>query len=341
MDDTYKHSIRMFGGFHNASFGIVRDAPALQAFFSSNIFSHLETRIGSVKIWEGFISEMELQYMGVRRRISVQNVRNAVNCIYTDTADDVRKTTSWYTNDSSIEQYGRMEETVYLDNVELTAADAYAQTVLAEMAWPYPEVVSIGHPTDDLQLHVTATGYAFTGNNQYITVSPGSNNISTYIVNTINADCEFLNVGSITTNTVQVDKPINEIRAWDWMMQLSEIGDGTDPYLLNVQEGQHVNYNVMNPTPVMGWRLGRITGIANTGAIINKWMVQPGVIRDFNWPSQPLPAAMFLTDARDSIITEIEVSEAQEMPAFKTDLYEESDFIAEMNRNLPAPDEND
>ena len=234
-----------------------------------------------------------------------------------------------------------MEEQVYLDNVELTAADAYAQTVLAEMAWPYPEVVSIGSPPDELHLRITATGYAFTGNNKYITVSPGSQNINTYITNTINADCEFLIPGTVQVNTNQVDKPINEIRAWDWMMQLSEIGDGTDPFLLDVQEGQHTNYEKMLNTPTMAWRDDQIVGIAGTGVGIKKWMVRPGVLRDFNWPSQPLPDAMFLQDARDSLIAEIEVSEAQEQPAFKTDMFEESDFIAELNRNLPEEEEED
>lgn len=339
MADDYKHSTRLHGGYWTASFGIIKNAPALQAFFTANLFGHVETKVGSYKVWEGFISEMELTYQGITRRMSIQNIRNAVNCTYTDTADDERKTTAWYTNDSSIEKFGRMEETVYLDNVELSAADAYAQTVLAEQAWPYPEVVSIGKEVGEVTLHIQCSGYVFTANNKYISVGAGANDIAVFVVNTINADCEFIEVGSIQANAVQIDKPVNDVRGWDFIMQMVEIGDGTNPFRAWVGDTQHMSYEEMDNTPNIGWRNGKIIGRAGSQAPASKWMITPGVIRDYNWPQQTLPAEMFLDDARDSLISEVEVSEKNELPSLKTDTYEESDFIAELNRNMPKEED--
>lgn len=325
---AYKHTHRLQGGFWTATWEIEAPPHVTRQLFRTCLSLHVRTYAVGSPVWEGYINEMTIVDNGVTRRASTEYIRNAIRCRYTDTSDGEQKLTAWYTNGSSIQRYGRIEETVHLDNVESSAAEAYAQTVLAQNAWPWPELVSLAPNTNTTTLTMNAAGYAFTANYRYVSVAAGAQNLSSMISAVITADCEFLSLGGITTNTIQVDVPSHEIRAWDFLTQLTEIGDGTDPYRIHVGQNRYCTYEPMNPTPNIIWRNNNLHQNANTPTLSGKWMIRPGVLRDYNWPSQPLPAHMFLEDGRDSIVNEVQVAEDRPMPTFKTEIYDESDYMA-------------
>ena len=212
--DNYRHTVRKHGGYWVASWNLIMPSHLASAFFRQNLNAHVETYHGGSKVWEGFINEMNFTQFGVTRRAATESIRNAVRCLYTDTSDNQRKTTAWYTNTPSIQKYGRIEETVFLDNVETAAADAYAQSVIANTAWPFPELVNITSENTDLTtLSVNATGYVFTANYRYVSRAPEVVTVSNMVNNIVTIDCEFLTMGSLGSNAVPVNVPSHDISA--------------------------------------------------------------------------------------------------------------------------------
>lgn len=331
----YRSSKRLYGGYWKASW-IFRDLPSIYVrnFFNSRLAYHVKQKSGAILGWEGLIWEMEHTDYGVTRRMSLADVRNAVKCTYTDTADDVRKSTSWYKNDRSIDLYGEIQEIVFLDNVTASTAQAYAQTILAEQSFPYPNIVSVRNVEQerDSFLKVSAVGYSFTMNYKYLSIGAGVDQISDFVSNVIATDCPQVSEARIDTNNVTADIPQNEVRAWDWLMTLSEIGDGTTPFHIFVGPNRKVTYQAVNNQPTMHWFGQKITTSIGAKSNASKWALQPGVIRDHTWIRKPLPAEMFLDDVRDSLVTEIEVGEQYPIPLLKTEHWLESEFLSALER---------
>jgi hypothetical protein len=326
---------RLYGGWWSASWDAANmTAQQMTDFFNQRVGYHIQIVSGHGKAWQGFIWEIEITYRGVVRRISMADVANSVKCIYVDQSDDTRKATSFYQDTDSIDRYSEIQEIVYLDHVTTATAEAYAQTVLAENAWPKAEVVSVLGADAVNAMTVEAVGYVYTMNYQYITITEGSDTITNHISDVLSTNCPDVIEGTIDTNATTVDIPDTEVRAWDWLLQLAEIGDGTDPYFIEVTDGRRVNYKALSSSPTIYWRDGTVRRTMGTPTAVNKWQLEPGIMRDLEWPERTTSPSAFLDDGRDSIVTEIEAAERADMPILKTERFDESDFMAGLAKEL-------
>lgn len=332
----YRKRTRLNGGDWTASFMVGGNESYLKRFFLTKIGHHLEQTIGNTNVWEGFIYEMDLTLHGITRRISMADVRNAVKAKYTDSGGN-NQSTGWYTDNNSIRTFGRIEEIIYIDGVNAATAQAEAQTHLQKHAFPTPEVVSV-RDNQDLELEVTAAGYVFTMNNKYVTAGNGTDqNLSVFLKDIIDTDCEFVTAGRIEANTTQVRTTFDtDMRAWDAMVALTEIGDATQPFVVQVFNGRRAIYKALSPNPTLYWRGRTLHTRAGTNRTVNPWMARPGILRDLTWERQPLSSSAFLLDSADSIISEIEIAEGYDVPLLKTDVYDDSDFMTALAREIRA-----
>ena len=334
----YRQAIRLYGGYWTATWNIEgMNAVGMRNFFKQKIGCHTAAFSGGTKIWEGLIWSMDLSNNGVIRRISLDKMRNAIKCIYTDVDDDdARAETSWYKNDNSIARYGEMQEIVYLDKTTAGAAEAYAQTVLAEGSTPLPLIVAVKEPKIDeiATLRVSAVGYAYTLNYKYLSLADTKVSISTAITNVLSTDSQFVTSGVVQSNTVEVQPPDTETKAWDWLVELAEIGDGTTPYTIQVLNDRKLFYKALSPAPTIVWNGKRLTTSSGRSLSQGKWSARPGILRDLTWDNIALPPEMFLSNQRDTFVSEIESSVEYNIPLLKSDDQPDSDMIVALTRAL-------
>jgi hypothetical protein len=332
----YRQAIRLYGGNWTATWSMEMGAAAMKSFFKQKIGYHTQVYSGGTQVWEGLIWSMDLTYNGVIRRISLDKVRNSIMCIYTDVTDDERKETSWYKDDHSIARYGEIQEIVYLDKTTTEAAEAYAQTVLIEGSTPLPLIVAVKEPKPDeiATLKVSAVGYAFTLNYKYLSLAQTTISISTAIINALATDSEFVAVGYIEENTVEVQPPDTKTKVWDWLVELAEIGDGSSPYWIQVVSTRKLFYKKMLPTPTIIWNGTRLTTASGRSLTQGKWSARPGILRDLTWENVPLASERFLLNQRDSFVSEVESSVEYNIPLLKSDDQPDSDMIVALTRAL-------
>jgi hypothetical protein len=333
---NYRQSSRLYGGWWQASWDMNDYSdPIKQLFFNRRIGSHVDIYDGGSHIWSGLIWEMELYSRGVLRRISMDKVRNAVKCIYTKQDDDTRLDTGYYTNDESIARYGRIEEAVYLDRTYTDTAQKYAQTILQEQQWPLPRVVSVREPKVDevMQLRIKCVGYTHTLNYQYVTIADAGLYIGGAIgaiKTAIDTDSEFLEPGSMATNETWVRPSKTETRLLDWINELTDIGDGSTPYIYQAYRNRKLSYLALSNEPTIFWDGKEIRSSLSRSSKTQKYYVKPGIYRDLTWTSATLDSNAFLQDKRDSIVSEVEAGMNYSIPILKADDYNDSDLMASL-----------
>lgn len=306
-------------------------AGELAEWFQSLLMKRVENNHMGAAAWKGLIWEMSLVKDGTKRTVSVGEVWNAVKTVYTEPEDSLQLETAFFTSAKSIERYGRREFLLYLDHVELAQAQAAAQTFLAKMAFPQPELTAIG--TKEAEgLHIQAVGDVFTLNNTYATTtSNGFEDVSVFIAATVTADAEFLTPGQIFTNTLEVEKEQRRpTRVWDLLLGLAELGDGSAvPYRLWVEDGR-VNYQPLSNAPIYEWR-GLKYGLQTVTGQTRLWDAVPGVVRDYTVPSSAPPPESALQQSRDSLIDEIQMWQGAAAPQPKLGSAKEDDLIQAMD----------
>ena len=337
--EDYRQIIRLLGGYWSSSWSLpgLSDASKVN-FFKQRLGSHVVCKFGGLTVWEGLIWSMDLSQKGVTRRITMDDVRNRIKTEYIDISSKNHTETSWYSKSASLQRYGTIEEVLRLDKVEAATAEAYAQTVLTEVQRPLPYPVSFKQPKpidEPVTLKVEAVGYVYTLNYQYLTISDSARDIDTSIALGLSTDSEFITTGSLTSNTIQVAPPDTETRLWDWLEEITEIGDGTNPYFIQVLNNRRLKYGPLSPYPVMVWDGSRLKTSGNKPINNSHYTIRPGVIRDYTWNNIPLPSDYFLTNQQDSIVTEIEAGEKYDLPLLKTTRYNDSDYMAALaNANV-------
>jgi hypothetical protein len=339
--DKYRHSIKMYGGYWTSTWDMINMSPyAMKNFFKSRVGFGIKTSAGGIKVWEGLIWSMDYFEKGVMRRVTLDKTRNSIRCVYTDVSDDTRKETGWYDNDASQQRYGKIQEIVYLDKTTTAAAEAYAQTVLSESQIPLPMIIAIKEPKpeDVATLKVSAVGFAYTLNYQYLSILDSTVTIAGTINNIMNANAEFVTKGFIENNTVQVRPPDTETKAWDWMVELAEIGDGTIPYSIQVLNDRKLFYKKIDPTPTLKWTGRDLTTGHGRSLRAGIWSARPGIVRDLTWDNAPLPDTYFLQNQRDSFVSEVEASTEYVIPLLKSDDQPDSDMISALTRTLNSWD---
>ena len=332
----YQQSTRRIGGYWQAGFTIdpsddVSDSYLVQWF--DRIGFGFQSRLGGAITWSGLIWELELALDGIKERRDYGKIFNAVKVIYTD-SDGNSQATSWYTNDASIAEYGRRELIIPLDDVSATEAQTKAQDELVKTAYPAAETIALGSQVRD-GLTVTCAGLAFTANNRYVTAGDGSeDNVSTYIQEIIETDCDFLKVGRIQENTLQVVKAFDApIRAWDALTDLADIGDGSTPFVIYVDSDGYVHYHQASNTPLYEWRGKNGGGLTTRLGGRSPWAYWPGVVRNLKRPSSAPPPGSFLADGRDIWVAEIGMSDGASEPTIKPDGFDPADIERAVAQN--------
>jgi hypothetical protein len=344
----YSHSINRNGGYYDASWRLplypsigigeyqemVRAEPdlflsddqrmgtwsVLRTWFESPyLMYHVEEKAAGAVTWEGVVWEMELTVGGLTKRVSMENVWNAVRVDYEDAAGS-KHNTGWIEEAESIRLYGRKEMILHPKVVTATEATARGETFLARHAWPMPETVEIAS-TRAPGLFVQAVGYAATAQFQYINTDAAdlaTGNISDFVSRIIQYDCEFLRAGNIETNTLQRRRQFPDLmRGWDGIKALVGEGDASGaPWTAMVYNGRRLDYEQADAEPVLFWR-GEPEGVTVGSGNINPWQVRPGVMRDLTSAITTAQPGGFLQQARDTLVEEVEMSDGREQPVFK------------------------
>lgn len=246
----------------------------------------------------------------------------------------------WFEDDYSIARYGRKEEYISLDGYLQAAAEARAQTLLAEQGIPRSNTVGISKkrrkgrstlPPNVAVLDVTVAGYVFTLNWRYVTAQSGDKvYLSTWIEDILAADCPFVSLAQVQENTLEVIESLSmPQRAWDTISELTELGDADGwPWRFWMDAQRIAHYAPLDNTPLYHWKGGGLYDRIGASQEVNPFLVVPGVVRDFQYPVDPAESPLpFLEDARDSLITEVEAG-ADGTLQLKTDLYTEGEIIA-------------
>lgn len=289
------------------SFEMYGDDQVLADFFYSRLGYHVSEKFGGNVTWEGLVYEMDLEIDGSIRRRSYEKLMNAVKAYYIDETN-ASQATVWYSQAQSIGRYGRREQIESMNGYPAASAQGRAQAVLARQAWPWARQVSISGNIGRPKLTVSVAGYAFTANFKFVSAVDGATgNLSTWIENIAGTDLQFLSIGKIATNTVQVTRLLSvPQRAWDAMMDLAEIGDTSyNPWRLHVTIGRKLVFEQLAVTPQYYWQ-GKLVNGVGARQEVNPWLVRPAVVRDMSWPVHKTEPGSVFADARDAWIEQVE-----------------------------------
>ena len=338
----WKRTIRLQGGFWQGGFRVEGTLAELQEWFFNWLGYHVEERAGGVVTWEGMIYEMELAAFGVRRRRSLELMRNYVRGVY-QRYDGRQMPTPAASNANSINRYGRKEDVISVQGNEATALQQ-RDTVLSEAAWPRPQPVSAVRGGGAATLDVQVCGYVFTANWRYVSGNywDGTQmvNVSDWIAEIAAADCaEFLTIttGLIRANTLQVNKFIQgstnlqgaAVRAWDFLQELTAFGDAnSQPWRLWVDVERRLHYDHVAMTPRYFLRGGQIYTAAGGQTSVEPCAVRPGVVRDLQYLTGRDEPGSLLADTRDMLVEEVEVA-ANGQVSLRTALFGEAEALAE------------
>jgi len=307
--DRWERSIRLQGGFWIGSLQMEGDTTQLSDLHYSILGWEIEERAGGETTWEGIIYEMDLAAAGGTRRLSLDYLANAVKAAYIDESN-VAGETGWATDDRSIGLYGRKEEIITLDNASTTNAEALRDAYLLQNAWPWPRPVRVGGRQGPAALTIRACGWVFTANWRYTTTDDGGTGpISDWIRSIVATDCEFISEGKIESNSLQIKRALSvPTRAWDLMLQLAELGDGSWPWRIWVDVGRRLYYRRLDTSPSYLLREDGIHDLGGGHQAVLPYRARPGILRDAVYPvRRGGPANPFLQDGRDLLIEEVQV----------------------------------
>jgi hypothetical protein len=331
MAQGWKRSIRRQGGYWSGSFDLLGTKAEHLQWFNNYMGFHLEERTGGQITWEGMLYEMELTVGGITRRRSLDNMFNYVTATYIDTDNNVQ-TSSPFTDNLSIERYGRREQLLTLDGYHQPAAEAYAESYKNEYAYPTARTINIlgsGRSDAASKLTITACGYIFTANWRYETAGDGTDDdVSTYIGDIAGTDCEYLLPGKFESNTLQVRKESNTpIRAFDQIMAQVDLGDADlNRYRFYVDQGRRAYYRKIDTNPVYYLRGGELYTTPGGLASVNPWQIQPGVVRDYTYVTTRAESLAWLQDPRDFYLDEVEVGPAGLV--LKTEYFDDTSILS-------------
>lgn len=285
-----------------------------QAGTSTVVASSSEGTVGQ-RVWSSVISDTNL-YAG--------NVDLVIFCespsgeIYVDDASmyesPVSSQTSWYMDEDSQDEYGRIDEVLLEAGMSDEAAINLTQTYLAEHAWPRTQL-----DTDDIipltpleeterpKLELIFYGWIWTSRNR-VTDFDGTDAASDQVTALLDL-CDFLTPGTVTENTMEfsIDNR-GSYRVWEVLRDIADAGDSTgNRWLLEVLADRIANYLPADQEVKYYYRNGYLHDLSSGD--VEPWLAAPGVIRLEDLPRGPEPlTGLVLDDPRHVYIEEVEFS---------------------------------
>jgi len=299
-------------GPETATMTLQDNAHALAAMFYSALGYHVEAWLDGICVWEGMVYEMDLHAGAIARRRSLADMYNHIRCAYIDETNTSQMTSAVYETES-IARYGRRENIITLDGYNTSSADAYAETTLAQTAWPWPRPSG---QSRGVKLDIQCAGYGLTANWRYVSVGDGSSDTaSAWLSEILNADVEYMASSDITTNSLSVVKvPRPTRRAWNTVQEIAALGDASgNPWRVYWDIGRVVRYEQVSTAPryvIQGG--GSIHGYPD-GAPVSPWLIRPAVVRDMAYLVRPTESGSWLDDPRDAYIHSVTVSHSGRM----------------------------
>ena len=219
-----------------------------------------------------------------------------------------------------------------MDNYPQAAAEQRRDKTLAELAWPWARPVGGGGSANSY-LDVSTAGMIFTANNQYTTATDdATGNANAWVTNIITDDMEFFSTGKIETNTLQVKRTLDTpARAFDVLMDIVNLGGtGNAPWELFAGETANgantLNYRAINTDPIYYLIRNQLTTVDGSQQSVAPWAVQPGVVRDLEYPVRSPDYGSWLDTAADMYLEEVTASDRG--ITWETENYSESALLA-------------
>lgn len=191
-----------------------------------------------------------------------------------------RAETGWYDDAVSQDEYGVIEYVISESGMNYHAANAMAQTELANRAWarvkPPTQVETIG-ARDETRLDMVFLGYVYTLRNRY-TVLGGQEDYASYIITDIISNSQFVVAGHIERNEVSyyVDG-YAQWRDWDVIRNVTLAGDESgNRWTCGVYDGKRFFYEQASDNPVARIRNGKI--LHRGGELLEGWLARPGMV---------------------------------------------------------------
>lgn len=189
-----------------------------------------------------------------------------------------RAETNWKSDSESIKEYGTLERILLKAGMSNAAANAEAQTVLADSAWPRtvpPNEYAIGSTQSADKLSLSLFGYIFTMKWRYSTVT-GTNAMSTLINSMIAQQSDYLSAGLVDSNATSyyIDDRA-PLSLWTIASQIALAGNTAgDRWQLGVYNGRKVNYAQVSTNDTYRMRRGVLFNPG--GGVYEAWLAQPG-----------------------------------------------------------------
>jgi hypothetical protein len=310
----WMRTVRAAGGYFTGDFTVTPQTMSRQEminFYETGIGMRVVERTAGIVTWEGEIVQLDLMLDGLGYRLSLDPElwHNKVKVKYGYSA------TAWSETTASSDIYGESNYIDYLGGAyDSASATARQKRRLVENSYPRSRP-SGGLTSGSLffpqanSLHVVCAGYVLGMNRRFQTSDIAATNISDQI-STLVGNSEFVTAGRIDANTLSVPVSVAgiEVRLWDLIQELIEMGDDTDTgnrWVGGVYAGREFHYKQAETTVTHFWRNGRLE---HRGAPMLPTNVLPDIIvRVPNAPHNSLaPVGYEWDDPKDLYIEEVE-----------------------------------
>lgn len=290
---NYRHTIAAVGGFDTASCDIaIRSRDEGQQFLDQYIGNRVAFYVDNPvePIWEGFINRMTFDAGGVQYTISMDEMANRVKVTSTNTslsATDAQISIA-ANNTTSQALYGIKQENIDYGYLRSTLSQvAIRDTVINQRAFPKSSITRgqgagllhiemLGFYHTMLWEDYTNTGTAATTVNLLVNaVQAALANGATFFDNTDDTD--------IAANATSFNEQhIKRESSWDTLRRLTEVGDGTDYFIVGVTPTiystgtRRLYFRAANSTIVYTARQSDGLRIRNLyGQLVPPWTVRP------------------------------------------------------------------
>lgn len=333
-----KHRTRYFGGhweltfyLSDADFG----AGVIDEYWNGWLMRQVAEYFNGAVAWRGVVWEMVRNKDGERQKKSVDEVYNAVKCIYTEVGTTLQVETAYQENTDSISRYLRRELIIYKDNISAAQAvdEANAALNVSYDAWP---TSTDFNTTSEDGLEITVFGMSRLLNNVFcsVTTPAGLVEVSTFVDDIYDTDIEpyfdFIGLGNLGANTLEVEREQRApTRVGDLIDALARAGDSTIPYRWHVSQDLLFTFEPFDSTPTLEWRGRSRGGIFKVGGSRVTWDAVPGVMANRTIAPVPAIEGDFLQQRNHQLIEQFSMWQGADAPQPELETPTEEQLLAD------------